>query len=245
MKYVNFSENFQVKMTSIPPPPCETIPLGVNHVLYEQLKVGILRDRELEFVTIQKLWLPLKPRINEFRWDLKSTYLGKPSWKVNLKRWCPFWFCFNIYEFWDPNSKKPLRQLHTDETLSDLLLEHMKAPRRVFFFVEELKAQQQWKPKVSYKHQHLETNNADENISENNFDKKRDEEKMLTLSSCDHKKYPKWDEMSIVRQRCMTSCPYICPLHYPLLVPVYIPVYILENTQAFEHVTSVEPYGNN
>jgi hypothetical protein len=68
MKYVNFSENFQVKMTSIPPPPCETIPLGVNNVLYEQLTVGILRDRELEFVTIQKLWLPLKPRINEFRW---------------------------------------------------------------------------------------------------------------------------------------------------------------------------------
>jgi len=91
----------------------------------------------------------------------------------------------------------------------------------------------------------LETNNTDENISENNFDKKRDEEKMLTLSSCDHKEYPTWDEMSNVRQRWMTSCPYICPLHYPLLVPVYIPVYILENTQAFEHVTSVEPYGNN
>lgn len=55
-------------MINIPPPPYETVPLGVAHLAYEQLTVGILREDELEFVIIEKLWLPLKPRINEFRW---------------------------------------------------------------------------------------------------------------------------------------------------------------------------------
>ncbi|GJD06491.1 hypothetical protein Gasu2_09040 [Galdieria sulphuraria] len=222
MKYVNFSENFRVKMTNIPPPPYETVALGVDHFAYEQLTVGILRDAVLEFVTIQKLWLPLEPRINEFRWALKSTLLGKPSWRVNLNRWCPFWFSFNTYELWDPNSKKPLRVLHTDETLSDLLIEHTKAPRRVFFFVEELKTQLQWKPKISYKDNMLKTNYRDRNTS--NSDKKADEEKMLmTLSN--------WDSCSDTKcqmqwkQSPIQSLSFVTCFSYPVLVPIVLPVY--------------------
>ncbi|GJQ11284.1 hypothetical protein GpartN1_g3075.t1 [Galdieria partita] len=216
MKYVNFSTKFRVKMTNIPPPPYETVPLGVDHFAYKQLTVGILRDEELEFVTIEKLWLPLEPRINEFRWALKSTFLGKPSWRVNLNRWCPFWFSFNTHELWDPNSKKPLRVLHTDETLSDLLTEHIKAPRRVFFFLEELKTQRQWKPKVSYKvHSTLETTNTNHHT---NSDKQADEEKMLMTMA-------NWD--SNFETKCQSVSYAIIPFTCPVLVPIFLPVYTL------------------
>ncbi|GJQ08876.1 hypothetical protein GpartN1_g667.t1 [Galdieria partita] len=231
MKYVHFSKNFQVKITNISPPPYETVPLGVDNFAYEYLTVGILRDEELEFVTIRKLWLPQKTRINEFRWALKSTRLGEPSWRVKLNRWCQFWYSFNTYELWDPRSKKPLRLIHTDETLNDLLIEHTKGPRRVFFFVEELKTQPQWRPKkqVPYRQNTLETN-----MDTSNSLKKTDEEKIqMTVSSWDHNnnnaKCQQEEMLESFVSQCSSSTlqgfPCVVPFVYPVVVPIYVPVY--------------------